>query len=97
MSAKIVVVPEADWPAVGRFLESIKDGAIVMAPDVAAAFEAKYGRPVPAGATLPDYDYGDDPDYALDRIYPALDPSWSLPLEALLEHMDIVPDLAHGN
>jgi hypothetical protein len=94
--AKIVVVPEADWPAVERFLESVEDGAIVMAPAVAAAFEAKYGRPVPAGATLPDYDYGNEPDYVLDRIHAALEP-WSYPLEALLDCMGIVPDLPSGN
>lgn len=67
MAAYIRVITDpGKWAVILEFLNDCEEGAIVIGPQAAAAFEKKYHVPIEEG--MVEYDYGECCDLMLDWI-----------------------------
>lgn len=65
MPAHVVVITDpAKWAILRAFLAELEEGAIVIGPDAAAAFEIQAGQPIEEA--MIEYDYGGECDIMLD-------------------------------
>ena len=90
MGAYIVRVEKEHWPILQRYLNTLQEGGILVAPHIAEQIEADTGESFPDGELLEDYNYGGEADLYIDVVH-RMD-HWSIPL--ILKHIE--EDEDHG-
>jgi hypothetical protein len=68
MAAYVIRPTEQEWAAIEAFLARCGEGAVVIPPDMVERLTEAH-RAIPEDGELVDYDFGGDPDYALDVVY----------------------------